>query len=173
MAYRARFRDAIFSKEERIEEYRTAREAREAVAKFNEEGGLAEYLGRTPRKVDRSTVTFRSARRVERGIEVSAVFHAPKTTEGSGEYIVDLLIDPLSKGVIGRAFSLYNRKRGGYVDQYATAKQDEMAREIRDMFLKTRAWYVLKHREPDRFFNVSTEGEIIQVPGRKHEIKTP
>jgi hypothetical protein len=126
MAYRARF---SAGKGSRIEKYATAREANEAVDKFNAQHGIgAEYIGKSPRKLDRSTVTFQPARRRPNGISVTAMFKAPKTTSGVGEYHVTLSIDPSTRGVLSAVFTLLNRKGGSQVDQFPT-DQHEIARE--------------------------------------------
>jgi hypothetical protein len=165
MAYRAKFRLGIAGKE-RIEEYETARDARDAVAEFMSQHGArgyAEYLGKSARKLDRSTVKFLPARRGQDGIHVGVHYQAPKTTGGMGQYDVNLLIDPSTGGLLSSAPWLHNRKGGSEVDQSPT-KQREIALELRDMFLKLPAWDVLKNREPDWFTAVDPQGNLIRLP---------
>ena len=165
MGYWAKFRLGISGKE-RIREYKTAREAREAAAKFiSRHGarGYAEYLGRGTREQDRSNIKFVLARRNERGMLIVAYYQTPNTIEGKRRYRVDLWIDPSTKGILSIQFSLVSRHPGTRVDQHLS-KQQEIAREIRDMFLKQPAWELLKSREADWFTAVSSQGKIIRLP---------
>jgi len=103
------------------------------------------------------------ARRNARGIHVTAHYRAPKTTAGQAVYAVQLVIDPSSSGIIGASFWLHNRSGGSEADQYA-AKRAEMAREIRDAFLKLPAWRVLIENPPEWPTAVTAEGKIIVRP---------
>ena len=165
MGYWAKFRLGISGKE-RIKEYKTAREAREAAAKFIGQHGVrgyAEYLGRGTRQQDRSNIKFVLARRNEHGILIVAHYQTPDTTEGKRRYRVDLWIDPATKGILSIQFSLISRYRGSRVDQHLH-NQQEIAREIRDMFLKLPAWELLRSREADWDTAMSSQGKIIRLP---------
>ena len=161
MGYWAKFRLGISGKE-RIKEYKTAREAREAAAQFmgrHGARGYAEYLGRGTRQQDRSNIKFVLARRNERGILIVAHYQTPNTTEGKRRYRVGLWIDPSTKGILSVQFSLVSRHRGSREEQHLP-EQQEIASEIRDMFLKLPAWELIRNRQADWFTAVSSQGKI-------------
>ena len=165
MGYWAKFRLGISGKE-RIKEYKTAREAREAAAQFmgrHGARGYAEYLGRGTRQQDRSNIKFVLARRNERGILIVAHYQTPNTTEGKRRYRVGLWIDPSTKRILSVQFSLVSRHRGSREEQHLP-EQQEIASEIRDMFLKLPAWELIRNRQADWFTAVSSQGKIIRLP---------
>jgi len=100
------------------------------------------------------------ARRNARGIHVTAHYRAPKIPAGYAVYAVQLVLDPSNGGIIGASFWLHNRSAGSETDQYTT-KRAEMAREIRDEFLKLPAWRVLIDNPPEWPTAVTAEGKII------------
>ena len=106
-------------------------------------------------------VKILEARRNARGIHVTAQYSAPRATEGYAVYAAQLVIDPSNGGIIGASFWHHNRSAGGEMD-HDTTKQAEMAREIRDAFLKLPAWRVLIESPPEWPTAVTAEGKIIQ-----------
>jgi hypothetical protein len=101
------------------------------------------------------------ARRNARGIHVTAHYRASKTPAEHAVYAVQLVIDPSNGGIIGASFWHHNRSAGGEMD-HDTTKRAEMAREIRDAFLKLPAWRVLIESPPEWPTAVTAEGKIIQ-----------
>jgi hypothetical protein len=165
MPYRTRFRLGNSGKE-RIKEYRTAREAMDAVADFlrrHGKRGHAEYLGRSARKPVSSAIRLLLARRNQHGMLVVAYYRAPRASEGIDRYRVDLWIDPSSKEILSARFSLLNRDRRRRA-QELSGEQQEIAREIRDLFLQLPSWEVLRNMEADWFTVVSPQGKTIRLP---------
>jgi hypothetical protein len=161
MTYKAKFRLGKYGKEQ-IKDYKTVREATQAVAAFTSrhgQRGYAEYLGKSGRKRDRSTIKVLLARRNQDGVLVIADYHEPRTGEGVKRYRVELWIDPCTQEILSTQFSLLGRKRQGL----EIANAQEIAREIRDLFLELPAWSVLKTREIDWFTAVSSQGKTIQL----------
>jgi hypothetical protein len=162
MTYKAKFRIGEAGKE-RIREFKTAREATEAIAKFrrqHEERGYAEYLGRRARRLDRSSLKVLLARRNQDGVLVVADYQEPKAKEGASRYRVDLWIDPTTQEILSIQFSPLGRGRRSL----ELTNQHEIGREIRDLFLELPAWEVLKTRELDWFTAVSSQGKAIRLP---------
>ena len=76
-------------------------------------------------------------------------------------------IDPAKKGIVAFHFTLHNRKGGGLVLQANLSKDTQwgIAKEIRDQFLKSPAWKILKDREPDRKYVIDGAGK--EMPQRQ------
>ena len=109
------------------------------------------------------SVKVLEARRNARGIHVTARYRAPNST--TGEYAVQLVIDPSTGGVVGASFWQHNRSAGSDADESAT-HQAGMALEIRDEFLKLPAWRVLIEDPPQWPAAVTAEGKIIMRPAQ-------
>ena len=162
MTYKAKFRVGKAGKE-RIKQYKTAREATQAVAKFrgqHGERGHAEYLGKRAGRPDRSSIKVLLARRNQDGVLVVADYQEPKAKEGASRYRVDLWIDPTTQGILSIQFSRLGRSRRCL----ELTNQQEIGREIRDLFLGLPAWEVLKTRQIDWFTAVSSQGKTIRLP---------
>jgi hypothetical protein len=115
------------------------------------------------RKIDRSTLVFVGARRTPHGVDVSANFEAPKATEGTGSYKIQFMINPKDRSVRSASFVLRNRADGGFVIQSfsSMSMQRALAQEIRDVFLTTPAWQILKDRPPDLRYVIDALGNEI------------
>ena len=110
---------------------------------------------------DRTSLRF-GARRISQGIQVTASFDAPKLSTGEpGRYMVQMTIDPTTRGMRSPHFSL---SRGGskYLAMHGSGLDElrSFAYQIRDLFLKSQAWEILKQREPDPYFSVNHLGNI-------------
>jgi hypothetical protein len=111
-------------------------------------------VGRRQRYVDRSTVNFVSARRIERGIEVYVLYQTSKTTTGTGHYSMQIIINPEQKNV-----EYYNRKAGtDSLLQKEPEQRRQIAEELRDMFLGLPAWEHLRKRQIAYDYIVDAEG---------------
>ncbi len=114
--------------------------------------------------LDRDSLWFSQARRLERGMEFVAQFQANKVSnpsEGLRYYEVTLTIDPVSKHAHndGRWQLTENRDYSGPKDKLRV-----LERELRDQFIKTRAWEILSERKPDPNFIVDETGEVLERP---------
>jgi hypothetical protein len=110
---------------------------------------------------DRATLTF-SARRVLRGIELSARFIAPQLSTGTpAQYLAGMTIDPQTRGIKGLTFS-YSRDGSKYLALHGsgTDKLRQLAYQIRDRFLASPAWPALKERGPDPDYSVDHLGRV-------------
>jgi hypothetical protein len=164
MTYKAKFRVGKAGRE-RIKGYKTAREATEAVAEFGRrhgERGYAEYLGKSARRLERSSVKVLLARRSQDGILVVADYQEPKSKEGARRYRVNLWIDSTTQEILSIQFSPLGRSRR----RPELTNPQEIAREIRDLFLELPAWEVLRTGDIDWFTAVSSQGKTIRLPKR-------
>jgi hypothetical protein len=113
---------------------------------------------------DRKTLGF-GAKRLEDGIHLSAWFEAPKLSTGEpGSYKVDMIVDPRTRGLekprfsVSRNGSKYRAAHGAGVDGLRA-----FAYEVRDIFLTSDAWKILKDRAPDPHFSVNHLGQMFQT----------
>lgn len=110
---------------------------------------------------DRKSLTF-GARRLARGIVLTARFNAPRLTTGRpGQYLANITIDPTTRGVIGVRFE-YSRDGSKYLASHG-GKTDQLrkfAYEICNIFLASPAWKELKDREPDPYYIVDQQGKV-------------
>jgi hypothetical protein len=112
-------------------------------------------VGRRQQYVDRSTVNFVSARRIERGIEVYVLYPTSKTTTGTGNYSMQIIINTEKKNV-----EYYNRKAGtDSLLQKEPEQRRQIAEELRDMFLGLPAWEHLRNRQIAYNYIVDAEGK--------------
>ena len=109
---------------------------------------------------NRGSLRF-AARRLERGIQLAADFDAPKLSTGEpGSYSVSMLVDPQTRGIIGRPHFHLRREGAEYRAAHGGGLDDlrKFAYEIRDIFLKSAAWAILEDRQPDLDFSVDEGG---------------
>ena len=115
---------------------------------------------------DRQSLKF-SARRLARGIQLSASFNAPQLSSGRPvRYVADITVDPKTRAVIGVQFS-YSREgtKYGAVHGRGTDKLRQFAYQIGDLFLASPAWIELKDRSPDPHYIVDHVGKVtVRVP---------
>jgi hypothetical protein len=109
---------------------------------------------------DRASLGF-GARRLADGIHVNAWFDAPKLSTGqTGSYRVQMTVDPKTGGLSNPTFHV---SRGGkrYLAAHGSTLDGlrKFAYQIRDRFLHSQAWAVLKDRAPDPDFSVNHLGE--------------
>jgi hypothetical protein len=115
---------------------------------------------------DRQSLNF-SARRLRRGIQLSASFNAPQLSSGRPvRYVADITVDPKTRAVIGVQFS-YSRDGSKYLASHGRST-DELRRfayQIGDIFLASPAWIELKDRSPDPYYIVDRVGKVtVRVP---------
>lgn len=115
---------------------------------------------------DRESLTF-SARRLPRGIQLSASFNAPQLSSGRPvRYVAQITVDPKTRAVIGVDFS-YPRDGSKYLAHHSrgTDKLRQLAYQICDRFLASPAWIELKDRSPDPSYIVDHVGKVtVRVP---------
>jgi hypothetical protein len=102
------------------------------------------------------------ARRLQRGIQLSASFNAPQLSSGrTVRYVADITIDPKTGAVIGVQFS-YPRNGSKYLTNHGRGTDElrHFAYQIGDMFLASPAWKELKDRGPDPSYSVDHAGKV-------------
>lgn len=116
---------------------------------------------------DRASLRF-GARKLDTGIHVDARFESPKITTGEpGSYGIQMRIDPRDGTVSSPAFSIarrgsaYKAAHGGGTDKLLV-----LAKKVRDEFVKSPAWVMLKDRAPDSGFIVDHAGKVTVRPRR-------
>jgi hypothetical protein len=112
--------------------------------------------------LDRDSLRFSKARRLDDGIEVVAHFQAPKVSNpdaGTQYYVVTLTIDPITQFARNGIWELENRTYSGPKD-----KLRELEKQLRDEFIKTPAWKMLSGRESDPTYIIDELGEVIPPP---------
>jgi hypothetical protein len=117
--------------------------------------------------VDRKTLTFgcrklKNARSSNVGIQISASFVASGVSPGEARHYQAIIwMDAVSRAVKVEAF-LVSRDGFVYMAMDGHRSHDGLRRlseQVRDEFLKSPAWEILKDRQPDPYFNVSHTGE--------------
>jgi hypothetical protein len=115
---------------------------------------------------DRRSLNY-SARRLQRGIQLSASFNAPQLSSGRPvRYVADITVDPKTGAVIGVNFSC-SRDGSKYLAHHGRGTDElrRFAHQIGDMFLASAAWIELKDRSPDPYYIVDHVGKVtVRVP---------
>jgi hypothetical protein len=105
------------------------------------------------------------ARRMPRRVAVEATFEAPKASGEPGQYRIQIVIDARTKGIIGLPI-FHSRDHAGKFSAFQDARRldrkRQMAREVRDVFLKSASWEALRGREPDPAVIIDPEGKEIR-----------
>jgi len=94
---------------------------------------------------------------MDAGIEVEAAYEASKSSGEIGEYVVGFLIDPKTRGILGKPIIwLHNRSGGSWPARQGRRRMAHIVetRELRDLFLKTKAWTELLQRAPDEAYRI-------------------
>ena len=98
---------------------------------------------------DRDSFKF-VARRVDRGIQINAEFHAPESQEAP--YSVSLIIDPVTRLVRAADWLVRPEQQDQLI---------ELEKLVRDEVLRYPAWNILRNKEPDPNHVVDGEGHTV------------
>jgi hypothetical protein len=113
---------------------------------------------------DRDSLIF-TARRLPDGVEIEAEFQALKVSnpdEGFRYYSVTLLIDPKTRGVSGRNWTIPRRGEENSAHEGGKDKLRSLEKQIRDEVLKYPAWDLLAQRAPDPNYVVDELGRVVK-----------
>jgi hypothetical protein len=112
---------------------------------------------------DRDSLIF-TARRLPDGVEIEAEFQALKVSnpdEGLRYYSVTLLIDPKTRGVSGRNWTVPRGKENS-AHEGGKDKLRSLEKQVRDEVLKYPAWDLLAQRAPDPNYVVDELGRVVK-----------
>ena len=114
--------------------------------------------------LDRDSLIFSRACRLEKGIQFLAEFQADKVSnpdERLRDYAVTLTIDPTSQRP--RNDGIWELTEG----RYYSSRKDRLRileRQLNSEFIKTRAWEILSKRDPDPNYAVDGSGKVVNPP---------
>jgi hypothetical protein len=116
---------------------------------------------------DKSGILF-TASWLGRGIEVQARFDAPQLFTGEpGKYTLRMYVDPATRGLSAPQFTFRRKSAKHHTEldpeaDYTQGTNDlrKLAEEIRDLFLESPAWPIIKSLTCDPNLTVNQDGRI-------------
>lgn len=81
-----------------------------------------------------------------------------------------MIVDPKTRGMSKPRFQV-SRDGHHYLAAHGSTLDElrKLAAQIRDRFLQSQAWAILKNRAPDPYFSVNDKGETFEQPAPTSE----